>query len=288
MFTRFSDHGKGLLLAAFGGMLLTIDIPLVRLGEGDPFSVMLMRSMLVIAAAMLFLLFRAILSGRFTWPISGRIGWLITLLYGMSATFFLLSVYNTSTANLVFILAFNPMFAALLSWIFLGERPRRATLLAMVIMATGVLIIVHEGLGSGHLAGDLMALSASFCLATAITMTRHSRRDMSLAPMIGTLGPCLIAAFMVSQTGFRIDVPWWIVLDGLIVVPLSFFCLALAPKYISGPEVAMFYLLETVITPVWVWMIFAEAPTVQSAIGGAVLIVTLVAHSAWQLKRGRR
>jgi drug/metabolite transporter (DMT)-like permease len=50
----------------------------------------------------------------------------------------------------------------------------------------------------------------------------------------------------------------------------------------------MFYLLETVFAPVWVWLIFAEVPSRNSLIGGTILIVTLVAHSLWQLHEGRK
>ena len=69
-------------------------------------------------------------------------------------------------------------------------------------------------------------------------------------------------------------------------MPLSFFCLAAGPRYISGPEVAMFYLLETVLAPVWMWMIFYETPTRNSLIGGVILIVALVA--AFRLAIDRR
>jgi drug/metabolite transporter (DMT)-like permease len=71
-------------------------------------------------------------------------------------------------------------------------------------------------------------------------------------------------------------------------MPLSFFCLASGPRYLSAPEVAMFYLLETMLAPVWVWMIFAEVPSRQSMVGGTILIVSLIAHSLWQLRQGRR
>ena len=50
----------------------------------------------------------------------------------------------------------------------------------------------------------------------------------------------------------------------------------------------MFYLLETVLAPIWVWLIFSEAPTSRSLVGGLILIVALVAHSMWQLWDGRR
>jgi drug/metabolite transporter (DMT)-like permease len=96
-----------------------------------------------------------------------------------------------------------------------------------------------------------------------------------------------LAALMVSGEGFHVNAPWWIIFNGAIM-PISFFCLAAGPKYISGPEVAMFYLLETVLAPVWIWMIFAETPSRNSLIGGAILIVTLVAHSLWQLHEGRK
>ena len=50
----------------------------------------------------------------------------------------------------------------------------------------------------------------------------------------------------------------------------------------------MFYLLETVLAPIWVWLIFSEAPTAASLVGGLILVVALVAHSLWQIRDGRR
>ena len=93
---------------------------------------------------------------------------------------------------------------------------------------------------------------------------------------------------MVSKTGYQVAEPGWIIFNGAVVMPISFFCLAAAPRYISGPEVSMFYLLETVLAPVWVWMVFDEVPSGRSLTGGAILIVALVAHSLWQLHEGRR
>jgi drug/metabolite transporter (DMT)-like permease len=180
------------------------------------------------------------------------------------------------------------MFAALLSWLVLGERPKPATFLAMIAMIAGVAVIVSDSIGSGTLFGDLMAGCSAFFIASAITITRATGKDMGFTSLVAVLLPFAVAAWMVSQQGFRIDAPWWIVFNGTVIMPLSFFCLATGPKYISGPEVAMFYLLETVLAPVWVWLIFAEEPTSRSLAGGVILIVALVAHSLWQLWDGRR
>jgi drug/metabolite transporter (DMT)-like permease len=220
--------------------------------------------------------------------IPGWSGAIVALLYAISSITFITAVYNTATANLVFILAFNTMFAALLSWLFLKERPGTATLIAMAAMLVGVLIIVGDGISSGHLFGDLMALASAFCIASAITITRASGKNMGFTALVAVVLPFLMAAAMVRQTGYHVAAPWWIVFNGSVIMPLSFFCLASGPRYLSAPEVAMFYLLETVLAPVWVWMIFSEVPSRQSMIGGTILIVSLVAHSLWQLHQGRK
>ncbi len=220
--------------------------------------------------------------------IPGRTGLVVAALYGVGSITFVTGVFNTSTANLVFILAFNTVFAAVLSWVFLKERPQTVTLVTMAVMIVGVLVIVGSSLGTGHLFGDLMGLCSAFFIACAITISRSSGKDMGFTALVGVVLPCMVAAFMVSRGGFQVEAPWWILFNGAVIMPISFFCLANGPKYISGAEVAMFYLLETVLAPVWVWMIFSEVPSRNSLIGGVILITALVFHSVWQLHQGRK
>ena len=257
------NHSKGLLLTGLGGLALTVDIPLIKLAAGNSWSILMTRSGVTFLAAIVIWSVWRSFDRNAPKLIPGKAGLVVASLYGIGSVTFITAVYNTSTANLVFILAFNTVFAAVLSWIFLREKPRPATMLAMLFMVGGVLIIVGGSIGTGHLFGDLMAVCSAFCIATAITISRASGKDMGFTALVGVLFPCLVAMFMVSKTGFQIDAPWW-------------------------PEVAMFYLLETVLAPIWVWMIFAEVPTTNSLIGGMILIVTLVAHSAWQLSESRK
>ena len=283
-----TNHARGLLLTAIGGLALTVDIPLIKLAAGEAWSILLVRSVATFCAALLVWLAWRAVSKDVPPLVPGRAGFAVAGLYGISSLTFITAVYTTSTANLVFILAFNTMFAALLSWLFLKERPRPATFAAMAAMVVGVGIIVSDSVGSGNLFGDIMAACSAFFIASAITITRATGKDMGFTSLVAVMLPAAVALFMVAEGGYRIDAPWWIIFNGVVIMPLAFFCLATGPKYISGPEVAMFYLLETVLAPLWVWLIFSEAPTTRSLIGGLILIVALVAHSAWQLREGRR
>ncbi|WP_422373411.1 DMT family transporter [Hoeflea sp.] len=284
-----ADHRKGLLITAFGGMMLTIDIPLIKLSGGEAWSVVASRGgMTFLAALIMWAGLRLFTSNREP-VIPGRTGLLVTVLYGIAAISFMMAVFHTTTANLVFILAFNPMFAALMGWLLIGERPKPQTFAAMVAMVFGVALIVSDGLQAGNMLGNGLALFTSLVLSLIITISRKARTGMGFAPLFAAIVPCIVGLIIIGgPSEIVLPQPGWLMLNGLIVIPVAFWCLATGPRYLSGPEVAMFYLLETILAPVWMWLIFSEAPTRLGLIGGAIIITALVAHSLWQLSAHRR
>ena len=282
MFSNLSAHRKGLLLTTFGGLALSMDIPLIRLSSGDVWSVLSARSLATIVVALTALLVIRRVTGSLRSVLPGWLGLPVGLFYGLTTITFLLAVYYTTAANVVFIIALNPMFTALLSWIFLKERPALSTFITMAVMVLGVGLIVGDGMEGGHLLGDALSVLSSFSIACAITIGRASRRDMGFASLLSAVIPAAAGLYHLVPSGFSIDHPGWILLDGAVLMPLSFWCLATGTRFLSAPEVAMFYLLETILAPIWVWLIFAEAPTDLALAGGAILILALGAHSLWQ------
>ena len=284
-----AEHRKGLLITAFGGLALTVDIPLIKLSEGEAWSVVATRGgMTFFAALVMWAGLRLFTSNRDP-IIPGRTGLLVTGLYGIAAISFMLAVFHTTTANLVFILAFNPMFAALMGWLLIGERPKPQTFVAMIAMVFGVALIVSDGLQAGNMLGNGLALFTSLILSLIITISRKARTGMGFAPLFAAIVPCIVGLMIIGgPSEIVLPQPGWLVLNGLIVIPVAFWCLATGPRYLSGPEVAMFYLLETILAPVWMWLIFSEAPTRLGLIGGAIIVTALVAHSLWQLSAHRR
>lgn len=284
-FSSLSDHRKGLLLTAIGGLALSMDIPLVRLAHGDMWSIVGVRSITTVLVALLII--GVVRYVRGSWPalIPGRHGIAAGFLYGCSTLTFLLAVFNTATANVVFIVAFNPMFGALLSWIFLKERPAASTLATMLIMMFGVGLIVQDGLAGGHVFGDAMALLTALVLAAAITLGRASRREMGFVPLLASVLPAAFGLASVLPAGLVIEHPAWIIFNGAVLMPVAFWCLATGPRYLSAPEVGMFYLLETILAPIWIWLIFAETPATMTLIGGAILVFAIMAHSLWMVRK---
>lgn len=280
-----TDHQKGLILTFVGGLVLSFDIPLLRLAHGEVWSVLLTRSAATVLTALLLWLVLRLATGKGPVLIAGRAGLAVGLLYGLATIFFMLSVFNTSTANVAFILAFNPMFGALLSWIFLKIKPPLATSVTMAVMIGGMVLIVGDGMEAGHTFGDFMAFLSALAAAGAITISRANGGDFGFAPLISTIFPALIAFYVVGQAGYQIAVPGWVIFNGLLVTPIAFWCLATGPRYLSAAEVGMFYLLETILAPVWVWLLFNDRPSNQVLLGGFIVLAALIAHSLWMVRR---
>lgn len=281
---NLKQHRRGIALTALGGVALSFDIPLVRLGHGDVWSVIALRSLSTFVVGLLaWGLIRRFTNSR---PVlvPGRAGLMAGLFYGLATVCFLASIYHTSAANAVFLIAFNPMFCALLAWIFLKERPPASTLVTMLAMVGGVALIVGDGLAAGHYLGDGLAILCAFFLAAAITTGRASGKAMQFAPLVATVFPAIIGFAIAVPQGFHIENPVWILIDGAITIPLAFWCLATGPRYLQAAEVGMFYLLETILAPIWIWMIFREAPTTSTLAGGLILIVALAGNSLWQMR----
>jgi drug/metabolite transporter (DMT)-like permease len=281
------NHRKGLALTGAGGLLLTFDTPLMRLVDGDPWTVMFWRGVAIFTILALYWLWMRLARGSRARLVNGRAGFAVGLLYGVANVCFVVSLHMTSVANLVFILALTPMAAAALSAVFLGERISRPTLVSILCALSGVVLIVQGGIAQSTVLGDGLAAATTLCLAGALTITRSTGRDMSLTPAVGGLVAAL-CALAVADSLTLTAAQWpWMAINGILVIPLSSALLALGPRYIPAAEVAMFYLLETVLAPIWVWLAVGEEPSGHSLAGGAIIIVTLAAHSLWRLTRGR-
>lgn len=284
--TIANNAGLGVALGSFGGLVISLDIPVIRLAGTDHWTAMVVRG------GVLFLLFLPLIAhAAFRARRAGRRyftrAWIeVSLLYGMTNILFTLSVFATTTANLVFILAFNSMIAALLGWWMIGERPGAATWAAIAATIVGVAIIVSGSVGRGSW-GDMFALLTAATLALALVRARQSGQDVSLTPGPGGL---LAFAFglvpMLAWSGPS-EAPAWLLVNAAIVLPISAWALALAPRYIPAPQVAMFYLLETVLAPVWVFAVFGETIAPATFAGGAVILLAIGTHSLLSLARAK-
>ncbi|MEM7291109.1 MAG: DMT family transporter, partial [Pseudomonadota bacterium] len=132
--------------------------------------------------------------------------------------------------------------------------------------------------------GDVVALLTAITLGLSVVRARKSGKDMSLSGTLGGLVAGLFALPIALTYSAMPGAPGWLLFNSLLMAPAAAFALSLAPRYIPAPQVAMFFLLETILAPIWVWLIFSETLTLNTMIGGAVVLLAIGTHSYVQLR----
>ena len=286
--SREADSTKGITIAFIGGTLLSLDVPLLKLSGADTFTIIYIRGAMLFAALFVYWLIFIRLRGDQTPFINGKTGMMLAVMAGSANILFVSSIGLTSVANVVFILAFNPMFAGLLSWVFLGERLHKYTWYAIGVSLVGVAIIMGDGLQLGTWRGDLLALGSAALVAASLTLVRYRKNDQSMSAASGHLLAAVVVAPWATPLALSAESWGWLAMNGLLVAPAATAMLMVAPRYVAAGIVAMFFLLETVLTPIWMWGVFAEVPSTLAFVGGTIVIVSLALHSAWKVSVSNR
>ncbi len=283
------DHLKGLAITMLGVLLVVPDSLFVRLIEAEPMVTAFWRGLtagLFVLAVLLAFQglrgFRAVLG-------TGRPGLIYTVLIGTTAPAFVLAVTNTSVANVVFIFASMPVFAAVFSRLFLGEPIRLRMVVTMAAVILGLAIIAY-GSGESQLAswkGDIWALYVSAAFAAALTAVR-SVRATSMIPAIpcAYIGAALVVApFVAPFEAF--ETQWLLFLGHGAFIGAASCLLAIGPRYISSAEVSLLILLESVLAPALVWVVVGEDPGGWALAGGAVVVGALLISNLYLLAKQR-
>lgn len=219
----------------------------------------------------------------------GGLGLLLAVVFTGSSILFLMAVSLTQVVNVLVILATAPFFAACFSLLFLKESVANHTWMAIVATFGGIAVLTLESEGQGEVLGDLAALAVAALMGAYFTIVRATRQiDMIPAMAVSGLFVALIAlpfaAFPAMSQGQILAAGTM----GFLVAPISFALITIGPRYLPAPEVSLLLLIETVLGPLWVWLVIAEEPGLLSLIGGAVVVTTLLLHSLYGLHRYRR
>ncbi|KNG94483.1 DMT family transporter [Pseudaestuariivita atlantica] len=280
---------RGLLITLIGVLCVVPDALFIRLIEAPALTVSLWRGLT--SGLGLTCVVLLVDRGGFArvWR-AGRPAWIYMLTAGASGVMFVLAVKNTSVANVVFIIAAMPVFAALFSRVWLGEAISPRMLWTMAAVIPGLALIAY---GSGetagaHWTGDLLAVSVAVLFAAGLTAARQARA-VSMVPgaAVAALGVAGTLAFFADPWAVPDDQWHWVFLHGTFIA-VSGAGLALGPRYITSAEVALLILLESVLAPVLVWLVLGEAPGHWALAGGAVVITALAVSNFVVLRRGKR
>lgn len=283
----------GFLITALGGLIFSFDLPLLRLAHVDQWSMIFVRGLMSFFAITAIWIIARLKSGENIPYIAGAAGIAVVCTNTIANIAYIGATVETHAANVVCILAMIPILTAIFARIFLNEPVHRNTWFACFFAFGGIAIIVWDGLQTDRFYGDFLALVCACCTAAALTIVRYSQKNIATSLAVGGLVSALLAygffpidyVSLSSPAGLGVISIIWLALNGLIAIPLGSALLSNGPRFLPSVDVSMFFLLETVLTPVWIWLLFGDLPSVTVRVGGMIVIITLLAHSLWRLQQ---
>ena len=283
---NLSDQQKGSFLAFVAVMFITPDSLFIRLSNVDTWGLVFYRGMIpffTVLIGMLIVYKSNFFNMLFN---SGYHGLIFITTFSITNITFVVSIQNTNVANTLVMIAMAPMLSAILGAIFLKEIPDRKTWIAIGVTFVAAVYIFYDSLQLGNVYGDILGFITGLGLAiNAVTIRSAKKKNLLPAAVVGKLCVAIFAMFFI-ETYSLVDRDLFIIpLMSIMCVAIPFVLVTIAPRFIPAEEVNLFFLLETIIGPFWVWMVIKEQPSIETIQCGMVIILTIAIHSFLKLKK---
>ena len=281
-----SDQKNGSLMAFLAVMFITPDSLFIRLSNVETWSLVFYRGIIPFVLVFIGMLLIYRLKFFDLLRSNGYYGFAYVLTFSVTNIAFVVSIQNTNVANTLIMIATAPMLSAILGSFFLKENPDKKTWVAIFITFFAALYIFYDSIKLGNFFGDVLGFVAAIGLAAGAVIIRSAKK-LNLVPsaVVGKLIIALFAMFFLKDYSLNNNDIYIVPLMCVMCVAIPFVLVTIAPRFITAAEVNLFFLLETIIGPIWVWLIIKEQPTPETVVGGAIIVLTIATHSFLKLKK---
>ncbi|UCH75693.1 MAG: DMT family transporter [Rhodospirillales bacterium] len=273
--TRLRLGVLAILGAAFCTSLSGILIRIVD--QADGWQILFWRSASCAGALLLFTIWRhGARAGDAFIRIGGAGAGVVIALTGAFSCF-IFAMLHTTVANVAFTVGLAPVFAALLAWLLLREAIGLRTAVFIALSLIGMALMFGDGVLTGSLAGNVLALLTALFFAAAIVLLRGGRSvDMIPAVILAALVSAVLAVF-IAPAGITVGGRDLMILFlmGAVQLALQYILFTYGIRHLPAAQAALISRLSVVLTPLWAWLGVGEIPSLLTLAGGGFVLAAV-------------
>jgi len=285
MLNNLSDQNRGMALVFFAGVLWsTVGLGVRFIEDAQAWQILFFRSISLSLFLAVIISFKRqenpfTLASRM--GMNGVLGALALVAAYAGGIY---SIQATSVGNAMLLFASAPFMTAILGQVVLGEKVRCQTWFAIIVAIIGIVIMVADKFGGAAIYGNLAAIASAFGFAVfTITLRRGKTTDMMPVVFLSGLFGMVIMAVICLLTSLTFAVPLndiGIAMSmGVFQVGAGLVLYIIGSRTVPAAELTLLSLAEVVLGPFWVWLFLGEILTINTIIGGMVLLVAIAGNA---------
>ena len=201
-------------------------------------------------------------------------------------TLFAMANKMTTAANTIVLQYTAPIWIVLLMALFFRQKPRRGDLIAMAAVFIGILCFFIDGLSTGGVAGDFVAVLAGICYAGLFILNSFEKGDALSSLFLGQLAAgVILTPFLARETDFSAAPIAAILVLGLVQVGLGYVFFNLGTKYTPPVTASLIAGVEPILNPILVAVFRDERLTPLAVLGAFIVIAAILLYSVLKLRQ---
>lgn len=186
----------------------------------------------------------------------------------------------TTAANAILLQFTAPIFIILLMWLLFKDRPKRRDVLACVLVFGGIACFFLDSLGTGRMVGNLVAVASGVTYAGVFMINKFPGADPVSSSFLGHLAGGLTGLpFLVQETNFQPVTIAFVLVLGVFQMGLAYVCFSTGIQQVTPVTGSLISGIEPILNPVLVALVLHETITPLAGVGGAVVLVTIMAYN---------
>jgi len=228
--------------------------------------------------------------GGFLWVIKHKPRINVPIIMGAlcvtcTQVFFSLANKMTTAANAIVLQFTTPIFVILLSMIFWHKRPRKLDVIACVVVLSGVICFVVDGLAMGGMLGNFLALTSGLTNAIVYLLKDMKDGDQISSFFWGEVFSVFAGMpFLLQETSFPPSAITSVLVLGALNVALAHILIYIGLKTTPAITASLISGIEPVLNPVLVAIFYGEPVGSMALVGGSIVVIGVVGYNVLKAK----
>jgi drug/metabolite transporter (DMT)-like permease len=203
----------------------------------------------------------------------------------VSMSSYVIALKLTTVANVMIVYATVPFVAAGIAFLWSREKASPRVVAASVFAFIGILVMAGAAPRPQDMLGNAVAFLMTLSFAGQLVMARRYP-FLDMAP-INAAAAVLCALLFWPLASGGIPSPYQLVvlaMFGTATTAAAYVLFLTGGRYIPSGEAGFIGLLDVILAPFWVWLLFSERPDQTAIIGGGIVLASVLWYFSGQMR----